>query len=239
MAWGHLRRRLHMLRPHRHADSAVAEAELGTRFPPWRPTFRFRGPFLDPFHASLAVAGADGLIDLGIEGWLRPADALKLYELAVFSPGDLLELGTYHGLSTHIQGHAMAASDPRLRLTSLELDPELAAVARTQLVQPGRHDVVVGDARESGARLVAAGRRFGLAFVDHSHEGALVAVACEQLKRLVVPGGFALFHDYNDVRNGREPGYGVFGAVRDAFADRSFAFWGCYGCTGLFRRARG
>ncbi len=98
--------------------------------------------------------------------------------------------------------------------------------------------MLVGDARELTARLVAEGRRFGFAFVDHSHAYDLVHAACLDLKRLVVPGGFALFHDHNDVRNGRDGQYGVASAVRDAFADGSFRFWGTYGCTGLFRRRR-
>jgi len=60
--------------------------------------------------------------------------------------------------------------------------------------------------------------------------------ACEDLKTLIRPGGFALFHDYNDSRNGNDPDYGVYQAVVDTFADGSFEFYGAYGCTGLYRR---
>lgn len=233
-------RRMSMLRPHRHADSAVPAGALGTRHPEYRPTFRFRGRYIDAFHRSLDAAGPDGLIDLGVAGWLRPADALKLYEMAWFSPGDLLEFGTFHGLSTHIQSRALLASGQRASITSLELVPEYAAEAARHLQAPAAsHRFLVGDARESARALIEDGRRFGFAFVDHSHGYDLVEAACQHLKRLVVPGGFALFHDYNDSRNTRgDAGYGVFQAVEDAFADGSFRFWGVYGCTGLYRRAR-
>lgn len=124
---------------------------------------------------------------LGIEGWLRPADALKLYEPAYFAPGDVLDLGTYHGLSTHIQSRALLACGEDNRMTSLELDACYAETAATHLfaAPAGRHDILVGDARQSAQMLIAARRRFGFAFVDHSHEYGLVEAACQQLKQLV------------------------------------------------------
>jgi hypothetical protein len=64
-------------------------------------TYDFPGEFINSFHGSLAVSiGPSGMIDIGVEGWLLPADALKLYELAYFCYGDILELGTYRGLYT-------------------------------------------------------------------------------------------------------------------------------------------
>ncbi len=128
---GRLLWRLRMLRPARHADSALPPAEAGTRFPPYRPTFRVPGALLSPFHTALSAAGPDGLIHhLGIEGWLRPADALKLYELAWFSPGDVLEVGTYHGLSTRVLSHALLTAGIGQALCSLELDPAYAVRSR-------------------------------------------------------------------------------------------------------------
>ena len=233
-------RRVAMLRPFRHPDTAVLADALGTRYPEYRPTFRFAGPYIDTFHRSLDAAGPDGLIDIGLKGWLRPADALKLYELAWFSPGDMLEFGTFHGLSTHIISRALLASGQRARVTSLELVPEYADETAKHLFAPAAsHRFIVGDARKSAQGLIDSQRRFGFAFVDHSHGYELVEAACQHLKHLVVPGGFALFHDYNDHRNVRnDPSYGVFQAVGDAFADGSFVFWGVYGCTGLYRRSR-
>lgn len=37
------------------------------------------------------------IINIGIDGWLLLADAMKLYELTYFCPGDVIELGTYRG----------------------------------------------------------------------------------------------------------------------------------------------
>src|ERR1700728_4334116 len=49
-----------------------------------------------------------------IPGWLAPEDALKLYELAYFSPGPILEIGMYCGRSTTILATAVADSGRRV-----------------------------------------------------------------------------------------------------------------------------
>ena len=49
--------------------------------------------------------------------------------------------------------------------------------------------------------------------LDHAHTFDLVYHACEELKSLMKPGGFALFHDFNDPRNSKEPDYGAYRAV--------------------------
>jgi hypothetical protein len=39
-------------------------------------------------------------IDLGTDGFLQRAEALKLYELAFFNDGDAIELGTHRRVSS-------------------------------------------------------------------------------------------------------------------------------------------
>src|SRR5438128_632925 len=75
--------------------------------PPFRPTYAYGDGFVNESHASYQTCPAnEHLIDLGISGWLRREDALKLYELAYFADGPILELGSYHGLSTSILSRA-------------------------------------------------------------------------------------------------------------------------------------
>ena len=61
-------------------------------------------------------------------------------------------------------------------------------------------EVHCGDATEFCHELSAAGTRFGFVFIDHSHAYQHVEV-CEMLADITLPGGFCLFHDYNDPRN--------------------------------------
>ena len=59
------------------------------------------GGCIDADHHRIVTAprSKQGLINLGIDGYLWPEEAAKLYELAYTAPGDVLELGTYRGLS--------------------------------------------------------------------------------------------------------------------------------------------
>ena len=85
------------------------------------------------------------------------------------------------------------------------------------------------------------GRQFGFVFIDHSHAYAPVYDVCLMLSRIVAPGGFCLFHDFNDSRN-RDPNdddYAVFQAVEDGLDRQRFEFYGIYGCSGLFRLTHG
>ena len=50
----------------------------------YKPTYDFPGKYIDGYHKFLAEAKlfsddvAEGCIDIGVEGWLLPADACKL-----------------------------------------------------------------------------------------------------------------------------------------------------------------
>ena len=109
--------------PHKHPETWITPSEGGIAFSHYRKTFDFPGEFIDDAHARYAHAPPSGLIEVGIPGWLRVADALKLYEMAYFSQGQVLEIGAYHGLSTSILALALRNAGRGHTLVSLELDP--------------------------------------------------------------------------------------------------------------------
>lgn len=210
---------------------------------PYRKTYEFAGDFINRQHAELVSnLQPNGMIDLGIEGWLLPADALKLYELAYFCGGDILELGTYQGLSTSILAQASHDRGPHNAIVTIDLSGELIEIARRNLEgRPGADRVhyFATDGEEAMHTFVKAERSFEFVFVDHSHAYEHVYPVCSLLDKVVKPGCFCLFHDFNDPRNG-DPAhidYGVHQAVLDGLDPCSFEFWGIYGCVGLFRRA--
>jgi len=223
-----------------HPQSWMAPDHLGEYFPDYLPTFSFAGEFIDKYHERIGRAPLidSFLLDMGIDGWLIRQDGLKLYELAYFCHGDVIEQGSHHGLSTSILAAAVRATNKPRRITSIEILSQSVTKAQANNAQYSDFlDFMVGDAGNCCHELRMQRRQFGLAFVDHAHDYAPVFQACEDLKTLIVPGGMAIFHDYNDGRNGKDPGYGVYQAVNQSFSDRSFTFCGIYGCTGLFRRA--
>jgi predicted O-methyltransferase YrrM len=229
----------------------MAVSSLGEWYPPYRPTFDFSGPFIDADHRFYAACPVDesGVIIrvqnrrwLGtvIEGWLRRADALKLYEMAYFANGEILELGSFHGLSTSILSQANHNSKRARKILSVDLDP--ACVRHTKQTLRARRlaghvEAVCSDALGAVRVLAQQQKKVGFVFVDHSHAYEPVYQVCRELKTILLKGGFCLFHDFNDARNGDSANrdYGVFQAVQDGLSRNEFEFYGVYGCTALYR----
>jgi SAM-dependent methyltransferase len=204
---------------------------------PYQPTFPTDKPYIDDFHRHIAEHPSDGLVNLGIDGWLQHADALKLYELTVHTSGDVLELGTNRGLSAYIIATALKATDPTRRLITVDTDADIIDLARWNLAAKGVLDLVDlrhGDANDLCLALIEEGRRFEFVFVDHSHAHGPTLLACERMRDLVAPGGFVLFHDYKDA--GKHPENRVLATVLECIP-RDFQFIGCFGCAGLYQRA--
>lgn len=231
----------------RHTDTALQREELGERGLPYRPTYSFAGAYIDAEHERLAgLALVDQILiqlpngDSGepVLGWLQRADALKLYELAWFSPGDVLEIGTCHGLSTIVMAKALRAADRGRSIYTVDLDAGCTRAATGNLARAGLVDWVTATTEEAARairRLCETSRRFTLAFIDHSHAYDPVLAVCKVLPDVLLPGAFVLMHDYNDPGNREGGEYGVYAAVRDGLSPQRFEFYGIYGCAALFR----
>jgi predicted O-methyltransferase YrrM len=211
----------------------------------YQPNYPIEG-YLNPHHEYLSNLvdnpllnlTAPGLLEHGngkaIDGWLWKADGLKLYEMAYFAEGDVLELGVYRGLSTCIMAQAIIDSKRDAKVVAVDItdhgwkrNADLTGVSHMI-------DFRLGDAVHYVKRFTEEGRKFGFTFVDHSHTYAAVAKVCPILGNVLKPGTFAQFHDYSDRRNGTDPDYGVWHAVRDTLP-KQFQFSGIYGCSGLYR----
>ncbi|WP_162245446.1 class I SAM-dependent methyltransferase [Methylobacterium sp. Leaf466] len=209
----------------------------------FRKTYDYLGLAIDDFHRRLAFSErTDGMVDLGIPGWLLPANALKLYEMAYFCPSDVLELGTFNGLSTRIILEGCRRSGRPFEIVTADHDNGILELARSQLVanvpNNGALHLFNVDVKQLVDGLADASRRFGLVFVDHSHTEASVAEVTKRMHEIVTEGGFVLFNDYNDPRNADflNEDYGVFQAVEKHLSSEHFNFYGVFGSSGLFRR---
>ncbi len=229
----------------RHAGTFLTLRETATerRFDmPFRKTYPYEGDTLTESHRKLVSRlHPSGMIDVGIEGWLLPPDALKLYEMAYHCTGDILELGAYRGLSASVMSGACLDAGRANTIISIDLDPLSVESSRATLAGcPGGERALFfqDDAASAIANLARIKRQFDFAFVDHSHHYDHVYTACLMLHRVIALGGFALFHDFNDPRNAMADvhDYGVYQGVMDGLRADRWQFWGIYGCTGLFRR---
>lgn len=216
----------------------------------YAPTFGF-ARFLNKEHEGWAnwPLTKDRIVDHQIFGWLRRADALKLYEMAALCKGDILELGTHQGLSSHIMTGALRAFGDagRRRIYTIDLDEPCVNKARENLdsaIAEGLVDARVGEAGEVCRGYIAQGKRFGFVFVDHSHYYGPMREVCGLLGELVEPDGFVLFHDFTDPRSAfpepgkPEPDFGVLAACVEALPGAEFEYFGAFGCAGLYRRCR-
>ena len=63
-----------------NSDSSIPLAEIGSIIRPYKPTFDFKGEFINENHRFFSVCKVRDWIqvDIGILGWLRREDALRL-----------------------------------------------------------------------------------------------------------------------------------------------------------------
>ena len=211
---------------------------------PYSKTHAFDDDFINARHAEIGRAplGRMGIpicIDLGIDGYLQRAEALKLYELAFFNDGDALELGTHRGLSTCLIAWGLLDNDGA-DLETIDIDPTANALAKANVANAlVGHKVTftLKDATDRLDEMVAVGKKVGLIFVDHWHGYKETFEAAERGLKLLSPGGYIFFHDFLDPGNIiPEHPYGVYQAVLDVFGDDQRAqFCGLFGSAALFR----
>jgi predicted O-methyltransferase YrrM len=225
----------------RHVETWVKKGELGKKRR-YRPTFGTL-PVINESHRKLFEAplraGTES-IDVGIPDALRRADAAKLYELAYFGHGDVLVLGSGRGLSATIVTQAIQDASREARVIAVDGDPHMVRRTRANLDASGgvTVDVVQQDPEAFCRERAELGNRFGLVFIDYLTDNAEVRAVCRVLPDLVAEGGFVLFHDFNDRRNGKvgeADAYGIYSGVKKGLSTPPFAFYGVFGSVGLYR----
>lgn len=226
----------------RHEDTFLTLEQLGSTSPPYQPTYHYNGQYLNEHHQFYSICPTDDFcIQIGIKGWLQPADALKIYELAYFSQGDILELGCHQGLSASILSQANKDNGNKKYIITNDIQENFLHIAANNLEERKLSNKIsyhLGDAAELCRTLAKEGRSFDLVFIDHDHSYSAVLDVCNELRKIVNTGGMCLFHDYNTIRNLNDENkdYAVYQAVHDGLPTTEFDFYGIYGCTGLFRK---
>lgn len=229
-----------------HPETWIEFDKLGTRSV-YKKTFSFQGDFINPQHrfyseCKTGLFGIPFALDIGIDGYLQRGDALKLYEMAYFCQGDILELGTHKGLSTSILLGAVHDAGRQCVIETVDVDPVAVESAKASIGRRPSAQLVHFNVQDAGSFLRSAAaekRKFGFMFVDHWHGFEATLEAAEFGRELLTDGGFILFHDYNDPSNfDPEHVYGVYQAVAETLLpDERFTFFGNFGCCGLFRKS--
>jgi len=190
--------------------------------------------FLSPRHERvLDTIGA-------IEGLLYTEDAQKLYELAWFASGPILEIGTFRGQSTAVMAAALEDAGNSARIVSVDIDAAGLAAARASLDRLGfgeRVTLVHGEA----PRLLRAAPapRPGLVFVDGDHTLRGVRADLAALEPAVPSGVIVAMHDYEGYEDEDPSSVRVAEAVSRSWLARQGEFIGRFGLCGVFVRRTG
>jgi len=142
-------------------------------------------------------------------GWIGyPTEAQALYDLASVTPGPIVEVGTYLGLSTcflALPGRAAVVTidphDDALRnATQLQHvggrnTAALAEEAWSTLGLDDRIRQTIGTS-ERAAVLPSLPKRWGLAFIDGDHSVAGCTRDIETWAPRIMPGGYLALHDW-------------------------------------------
>ena len=202
-------------------------------------------PFVDGDHQRIATARRgrmrrSDLINLGVDGYLWPVEAAKLYELAYGCTGDVLEIGTYRGLSAYVLSTALTNRGSG-ELHTCDIDKSSSVFARRALRwHRGRHCIRfhVDDACAFLDRQVQRRQQYGFIFVDHDHRYEPTRAVAERVPQLLALGGSVMFHDYRDLDavNPAHPDKVGPAVDHTIMADARFTFCGVTGSSGVFRR---
>lgn len=218
------------------ARPAFVARSSKTSSPDYEPSYDVAGACVGDDHAHAAELVSD------IPGWLRPEDALKLYELAFYATGPILEIGTSRGKSGTLMAMATRDAGAATIVVSVDIDPVAGTAAVAAATAKGVGDRLLAF-RGSAAAFFAVNPTFApsLTFVDGDHSRQGVRRDLRTLEPHVPVGGLVLLHDYLDPRNEdpAEPAYGVVAAVAASWLPAQADFAGVFGACALFRRARG
>lgn len=200
----------------------------------YAPTWDWGGEFLGDRHRLLPQEMPP------IDGLMYPQDALKLYELAWFSPGPILEIGTYHGLSAAVMARSLDHSDNPQPIYSLDVDAAALSQARQNLSSQGLLDrVTLAEGSVRDLVRVLPDFRPTLVFVDGDHTLWGVISDLKVLQEIVPKGGIVAMHDYEGYQNTDAYWTQVRKAVHLSWMARECSFLGRFGLTGVFQRVTG
>ncbi|HEX8646663.1 MAG TPA: class I SAM-dependent methyltransferase [Thermoleophilaceae bacterium] len=225
-------------------------AEQHTRAAP--PPFLLRSDKRDRAYAPSYDWGSDSLghrhdriVDgvWSIPGWSAPEDCRKLYELAYFAEGPILEIGTYCGRSAVVMAMALRDAGRDHPIVSVDIDPAAAALGHRNARAHEVEERIVFVC-STAARFLATVPEFepALVFVDGDHSAPGVLADLDTIAPHVRPGTLVFFHDYMPDELPNTDGFPVSPhpievaeAVESSWVPEHADFAGTFGWSALYR----
>lgn len=200
----------------------------------YAPTWDWGGEFLGDRHHLLTHEMPP------IDGLMYPQDALKLYELAWFSRGPILEIGTYHGLSAAVMAGSLNDSGNPQLIYSLDVDPAALNQAWQNLRAQNLLDrVTLVEGSAEDLVKVMPDLSPMLVFVDGDHTLWGVTRDLKVLDEIVPRGGIIAMHDYEGYQHSDAYWTQVRKGAHLSWMTHDCRFLGRFGLTGVFQRVKG
>jgi cephalosporin hydroxylase len=206
----------------------------------YRPSYDWGSPTLGDRHERIADAVWH------IPGWLAPEDALKLYELAYFATGPIIEIGMYCGRSTTILATAVEDRGSKIPIISLDTDPFAISMTKRSLQMHSveRHVILTCSSIQAFVQ-AAPFLKASLVFLDADHSEAAVTADIGALRECTREGTLVLFHDYLPMTLPQTEGFPVSPgpievkeAVGRSWIATEAKFAGTFGASALFQVMR-
>ena len=151
---------------------------------------------LNEYHESLLhLPTENGVIKSHIEGWLQPVEAHYLYECA-YNSHNILELGSYHGLSTSIIAQAKYDSGNTGSITTLDVFEENISKTKQNIKVDVNINYVTADAIHYIMQLnnKPLPEFYDLIFIDANHSYEWMKILTKHVQ--ILSDGKMLFHDF-------------------------------------------
>ncbi|MGH2953106.1 MAG: class I SAM-dependent methyltransferase [Solirubrobacterales bacterium] len=177
----------------------------------------------------------------GLEGLGYPEDSQKLYELAWFSPGDVVEIGTFRGRAAATMAMALETASNPARVISLDIDATALEHTASGLAAAGlAHRVTLARGTADTVLSRMPELRPGLVFVDGDHSYRGVMRDLTAIEPLVPNGSIVVLHDYEGY-TAEDPYFRhrVPEAAGDSWLASECDFLGRFGLCGTFVRRAG
>ena len=188
--------------------------------------------FLSELHQRVPTMVGD------IEGKLAAAEIHKLYEVAYFSRGTILEVGRRYGKSTVVLAMGLSDGSRGVAFHSVQLPEHDGPSAERHLQERGLLDLVDLAEGDSRGVITTLPGRFDTVFVhgERSYDG--IVRNLDALRGRIEPGGVAMFHDSFHPANATGE-YGVAQALAERSRELGLEYRGRFGSAALYEHVSG
>jgi predicted O-methyltransferase YrrM len=197
---------------------------IGPHTPTWKNNNN--SDFINVFHENIYN------LTEHLEGWQRPEDSMKLFEMGYFAGDTILEIGVYRGRSAVVSLLGSIASNKSPKYYGVDIsepDLKIAKEVLTKFALINYANFFLGNIEQF---LKVNKIKPTMVFVDGDHSYEQVKKDLETILPYLSRETPVLCHDYVDPLNDTGE-YGIQKAVNELVEQGYYEYYGTFGCSVL------